>query len=240
MILVDPDKIRHGVVPVSPAGRVAGGARGAVGPVPTLIPDTLTSTISTIDQEMKDILFDKSIDDYTKVLQYSQSLQRYLNLADQYRQRTLGNTNIKESTPVTERPSQKETKEEEEEDPLKLVLSKTIPKRLKPKADLLIDYFKKTPEISWDEKKQLVINKKTIQNSNVIDLVNDLVRVRKTSTPPTGWTELSDVLKRSNIPRELIGNTTRWSSMTQQSKHPKRNQQQQHKKQQQHWETLKR
>lgn len=224
MILVDPDHVRQETTTVPAAGGTAAG--GQTVSTPSLIPDTLTTTISTMDQTMKDILADKNIDDYTKVLQYSQSLQRYLNLADQYRQRVLGKVDVKEPTSVTESPTQIES-----EDPLEVVLSKTIPKRLKPKADLLIDHFKKTPEISWDEKKQLIINKKTIRNSNVVDLVNDLVRVRKASTPPTGWKELSNVLKRSNIPRELIGNTARWSWMTQQP--------QQHKNSpKQRWEKL--
>ena len=53
-----------------------------------------------------------------------------------------------------------------------------------------------------------------IADSNVVDLVSDLIRDRKTVKGPKGWSELSQVLVRNNIPKSLIPNTMRRESLS--------------------------
>ena len=46
--------------------------------------------------------------------------------------------------------------------------------------------------------------------SHAIDLLNDLVRKRVSTSAPMAWKQLADVLKEQNVPQELIGNDDRW------------------------------
>ena len=52
-----------------------------------------------------------------------------------------------------------------------------------------------------------------MENSNIVDLLSDLGRKKKTSKPPKGMDELLTVLKERNIARSLIPNEARWSSL---------------------------
>ncbi len=44
--------------------------------------------------------------------------------------------------------------------------------------------------------------------SNVVDLVHDLLRKRKTSDP-IGWQQFGSQMRAANIPMELVGNVAR-------------------------------
>jgi hypothetical protein len=46
--------------------------------------------------------------------------------------------------------------------------------------------FKSSPDISWNEKGELKYKGETVQGSNVVDLVNDVLRKRKYFNPQ-GW-----------------------------------------------------
>ena len=72
---------------------------------------------------------------------------------------------------------------------------KSVPTHLKNKAVLLMDYVKANPDISWDNKDQLTLGAHTIKGSNGVDLINDLLRVRKTVKPPLGWENIASTLK---------------------------------------------
>ena len=56
--------------------------------------DGLVTTISALDQEMKDILSNNEIDDRTKAQSYQQLLQRYILQNNKYRQRPVGRIEI--------------------------------------------------------------------------------------------------------------------------------------------------
>ena len=66
------------------------------------------------------------------------------------------------------------------------------------------------PEVNWDDKLQLIVDGKTVENSNVVDLLSDLGRKKKTSKPPKGMNELLTVFKERNIAKSLIPNEARW------------------------------
>jgi hypothetical protein len=50
---------------------------------------------------------------------------------------------------------------------------------MKAKAKLLLKKMKSSPDISWNEKRELKYKGETVQGSNVVDLVNDVLRKRK-------------------------------------------------------------
>ena len=47
---------------------------------------------------------------------------------------------------------------------------------------------------------------------NIIDLIKDAIRQRK-DVEPRGWKTFSKALHESNIPQEVIGNSSRWKWM---------------------------
>ena len=55
----------------------------------------------------------------------------------------------------------------------------SVPKMFKRKAQLLLSILQDYPNMSWDEDGTVKLYGKPIQGSNIIDLVNDVVRQRK-------------------------------------------------------------
>lgn len=56
---------------------------------------------------------------------------------------------------------------------------------------------------------ELLVDDKPIFNTNVIDLVNDIVRQRNRSAHH-GWKVIAKGLTDINVPQELVGNKKRW------------------------------
>ena len=172
------------------------------------LPDPLATSLSSLDQTMQGILQNTSGgDDYTKAQIYSQALQRYLRQADQYRERPLGKVTLKEIDSVGEDKSEKDVSQ------IKELLKKTLPPTLIRGGTTLADTLADLPEVSWDDKLQLIVDGKTVQSSNVVDLLSDLARKKKTTKPPKGMDTLLDVLKARNIAKSLIINETRRSAL---------------------------
>ena len=186
--------------------------RSAAPVIPSL-PDSLETSISTLDQEMKDILLDKTGDVHTKAQLYQQVLQRYLNLADKYRQRPLGSIEISQSS---RQPTYVEPPLLKTEPSVKDYLLRNIGKTQHNKAARLLEELETIPELTWDNQNQMVYSGKTIKGSNVVDLVKDLVQEQRSTkyyTPPKGWEILTKALKSVNVPRSVIRNTKRWSAI---------------------------
>lgn len=59
--------------------------------------------------------------------------------------------------------------------------------------------------ISWDDDGVVYIHREKIPHSNIIDLLHDVIRVRKSIQPP-GWEQLLQILKEINIPNEFVTN----------------------------------
>ena len=172
------------------------------------LPDPLASSLSSLDQTMQGILQNTSGgDDYTKAQVYSQALQRYLRQADQYRERPLGKVTLSETESVEEDNPEKDVSQ------IKELLKKTLPTSLVRGGTALADTLANLRGVNWDDKLQLIVDGKTVQSSNVVDLLSDLARNRKMSKPPKGMDALLDVLKERNIAKSLIINETRRSAL---------------------------
>ena len=57
---------------------------------------------------------------------------------------------------------------------------------MKTKAELLVRKMKADPNIAWSDKGELTYRGETVRGSNVVDLVNDVLRKRKYLNPQ-GW-----------------------------------------------------
>ena len=87
-----------------------------------------------------------------------------------------------------------------------------VPKTMQRKAELLLGMIKNDNNLTWDEQGVVSYKGKRIHGSNIIDLINDAVRQRK-GVEPRGWKTFSKALHESNIPQEVIGNSSSWKWM---------------------------
>jgi hypothetical protein len=102
---------------------------------------------------------------------------RYLNVHDDYRPRPVA---------VALEPVKQD-----------LIINKileSVPKTMKAKAQLLLKKMKSSPDISWNEKGELKYKGETVQGSNVVDLVNDVLRKRKCFNPQE-WETFGETLR---------------------------------------------
>ena len=200
MILVDPSQWE------APAGLT--NILHQPTPQPPL-PDPLANSLSSLDQKMQGILQNRwGGDDYAKAQIYSQALQRYLHRADQFRERPLGNVTLNENE------SAAKDKPEKDVNFIKSLLRVTLPESFIKGGTSLADAMDNLPGISLDDKLQLIVDGKTVENSNIVGLLSDLSRKKKTSKPPKGMEELLGVFKERNIPKSLIINEARRSALT--------------------------
>ncbi len=90
----------------------------------------------------------------------------------------------------------------------------SAPDRMKKKAQLLVNRIRNSPHLQWTDTGELVYKGQVVANSNVVDLVNDVLRRRK-HFEPQGWQTFARGLKESNVPQDLIGHQERWQWMHQ-------------------------
>lgn len=178
------------------------------------VPDALADSLSALDQEMKAILENADIPHSEKATRYHQVLQRYLTLGAQFRHRPLGKVEITgpPSLGNVSEGSAGPTAPQVEDKIEKRVLA-SVPKTMEKKARLLLEHVKDVPDLSWDERGQLIYKGSTIPGSNMADLINDMLRARKRASDPKGWEYFAAGLKDSNISRELVGHAGRWRFM---------------------------
>ena len=84
----------------------------------------------------------------------------------------------------------------------------SVPKTMKRKAELLLSMIKDNSNSTWDEQGVVSYKGKRIHGSNIIDFINDAIRQRKV-VEPRRWKTFSKALHESNIPDEVISNSSR-------------------------------
>ena len=87
-----------------------------------------------------------------------------------------------------------------------------VPKTFKSRAERLVNFLKESG-ITWTDRGELIdLNGQKVTGSHITDLVNDLMRYRKT-VHPVGRNVLARDLNRLNVPHELVGNEERWDAI---------------------------
>lgn len=149
--------------------------------------------LSQLDEDMQKVLTSK-LSDNEKWLQYNQVLQRYLHFTEQSR--------LPVTLPIETTPSRLSNSD----------IIMTLPENYKKKAENLINILSSSGSVDWDNKGTVTIKGETLPSSNIIDLINDAIRPRKT-TNPIGCEKFTSFMKEINIPHELIGNPRRRNAM---------------------------
>jgi hypothetical protein len=63
--------------------------------------------------------------------------------------------------------------------------------------------------MAWDEEGRLIIDGKPMENTNIINLINDALR-RRRKFSPEGTDIFAEQLRRRNAPHELVMNEAYW------------------------------
>lgn len=150
------------------------------------------NTVDTIENDMTKILHAPELEDRTKWSQYQQLMQRCQFFQDQLRQPT--EIPIMETADFTEK--------------FEVEILRTLPKAFKTKGELLFKRLCASEVITWDRNGLVSINGVAIVGSNIVDLVCDVVRFKKSGSP-VGWKEFTEALRLINVPQEFIGNQLR-------------------------------
>jgi hypothetical protein len=69
---------------------------------------------------------------------------------------------------------------------------------MKAKVQLLLKKMKSSPDISWNEKGELKYKGETVQGSNVVDLVNDVLSKKKYFNPQA-WEPFACILENRRL-----------------------------------------
>ena len=89
----------------------------------------------------------------------------------------------------------------------------SLPKTYQKTADILLSELQKYPSrVQWDNN-ELTIDGKRMEGSNLVDLVGDVLRNRKTISAPLYSDEFLQLLADLNVPEELVGNKSRLAQL---------------------------
>jgi hypothetical protein len=171
-------------------------------------------TLSKLDGDMYEILHRNMADD-NKAKLYSNSLSRYLNIdkpniVTKFESTDAAAAAVASAATVATNTQAPKPHATDELNLIEYEVLESVPKKWKSQASRLLTHLNVNPDIRWNAKGELVLKNATIPKSHIVDLVNDLLRKRASVSIPTGWRQLADALKDSNIPHDLIGNQDRW------------------------------
>ena len=171
----------------------------------------VTKNLVSLKDHMGDILERQDLRPDEKAKLYGQAFQRYQNVREQRENKPVTVQIVPTKSESNSSPTtvKKEVKGEIPADQVSTEIIQSVPKTLKNRAELLMQKLKQRGDvINWNDRGELVYNGKDVRGSNMLDLVNDVLRNRKSSTPQ-GWEYFARGLAHMNIPNELIHNTKR-------------------------------
>lgn len=173
------------------------------------VPDATTESLRGMDREMRDVLNRNDVNLEDKANIYQQTLWRYLKRFAQYKDKPTDTGAI--------RPDERTKAGSEPEDPTKHDFSaieqdvvQSVPKTMRTKAERLLQRLKTHSDVTWNSLGEIKYEGQLVKNSNLTDLINDVLRKRRIAAEPIGWKSFAAALHRLNIPQDLVGNPERW------------------------------
>lgn len=180
-----------------------------------MIPPTVPQ-LANLDNEMSRILNLSNEPADVKLKRYNQVLRRYMHLQDFSTDKEVQLTK-EDTTPPSRRPAVNESLPIAEAPAAPAPLPFTddsilygIPSRNLNAARQLLHYMKRNNHLKWNEQGEMIVEGERYPSTNIVDLVHDFSRFRKSMNPPAGYLAFARALKTQNVPRETIGNRERW------------------------------
>ena len=176
------------------------------------VPDATVGSLRQLDEQMRDILDRNDMNLEDKANLYQQVLRKYLVRVKQYENKPLGAVTVKGENQST-LPLRAEG-DLNTADPtqgyIETDVLQSVPKTMKNKAERLLQRIRNHPDLKWNQRGEIVWKDQLITNSNLVDLIHDVLRKRRRHPDPSGWRVFSEALAAVNVPRELVGNPDRW------------------------------
>ena len=170
---------------------------------PTIETDPHLQVLRQLHREMQDVLNNTDTNDLDKVTAYNQILQRYLEYQEKYKRPKPVPVSLSHQSEYATASTGVMTVLDE--------LLRVVPKNTRKQAEALLLRIKDHPDMSWNTRGEFMYRGSAINDSNVVDLIGDLMRSRKSVTrPPQGMDMFLTALKDTNTPRELILNRHRY------------------------------
>jgi hypothetical protein len=164
----------------------------------TLLRPAPLQKVLTLDRRMTDTLNDQGMSEDEKANIYSQLLHELRHFKT--KGQTLPVRIVGDNNKVVVRPP----------GVLENEILGSVPKSMINKTRQLMDKIKSIPSLEWNEQTGAVsIDGKVVEDSNLLDLVHDAIRPRKTVPDPPGWEAFSDALVKGGVPLEYINNPKR-------------------------------
>ena len=148
---------------------------------PRLPPDPNVSATASLQRDLSSVLAKEDVSECKKKNQlYGQTLHQFQSA----HRKALENNKLPES--ISSKINQQ--------------IMDSVPTTMKKKARL-----QDHPNLSWDEDGIIKMYGQPIPGSNIIDLVNDVLRQRK-GIESTGWQLVAEGLRAMNDPQDFVGN----------------------------------
>ena len=77
----------------------------------------------------------------------------------------------------------------------------------------MLQRIKSHPDVTWNPRGEIEYQGQLVKDSNLTDLVNDVLRKRWNIAEPVGWKTFAIALHHLNVPQDLVGNPERWKYM---------------------------
>lgn len=163
--------------------------------------------IYNLESEMEDVMKRTELSAAERLQLFSELQGRYLKLVKKPDPTPV--TIVQPPSALTPDVSHKPSMTVENGDHIEQMIVNSAPARLKSKAQAIVEILKRNPQIlSWNDAGQMVYNNKVYEGSNITDLVNDLLVVRK-KYKPIGLESFLEGLKRINLPLTNVSNNSR-------------------------------
>ena len=164
-------------------------------------------------QDMNDWLEKDDVPEDTKATMYAQQLQRVNQLKNQvFRPEPSPVQMITQTERTMTSESDSATPSLQFNATDKQIID-SVPKTMQNRAKLLIQKLKDHSDvISWNDNGQLVLEGTIVPNSNIVDLVNDVMRKRKGFNPEHSNT-FAKALAKINVPEDYLRNPDRVDSI---------------------------
>lgn len=180
---------------------------------PLNMPSTtpMARVVTTLDEELRNILDNENIPSYDKVKLYNQSLNKFNMFYNREIDRPL---KVDVSPPTKELASAVPPKPADptpaiEESTADQRILERLPAKIRKKGELLLNDIKKNPAYTYDNEGRLSYQNKLVEGSNMIDLLTDVLNKKRAETPK-GFEIFARALRESNVSRTLVPNTERW------------------------------
>lgn len=176
----------------------------------------------SLDQEMEEIMSDKRLDDIEKWKMYNQVLQRFLNTASVNRQ-PITLPIVDRSFDSDDYDTNSTKKQQHQQQQYRIYpgqieeIVETFTKTYKPDVRNLLRFITRDGSlIRWDDNFKVTIGDgEPIPNSNLVDLLHSIVRLRSSgSSIPPGWDRMIDAMKQMNVPKAYIRNAKALERLT--------------------------